>query len=70
MSDINDPLTPEEKKKAVECLSQICSKLICGSVLILSTHFLEAQHILMFSYGMGLLTRPLSERVAKLIERK
>ena len=70
MSDINDPLTKEEKKKAVECLSQVCTILICGSVVILAAQVLEVKHILMFSYGMGLLTRPLSERVAKLIERK
>ena len=70
MSDINDPLTKEEKKKAIDCVSQVSTILICGSIVILAAQVMEIKHILMFSYGMGLLTRPLSERVAKLIERK
>ena len=67
---IDEPLTKEERKSALKCLSQICTILICGSCVILAAQFMEVKHILMFSYGMGLLTRPLSERVAKLLERK
>ena len=53
---IDDPLTKEEKKKAIECLSQVCTILICGSAVILAAQVMEVKHILMFSYGMGLLT--------------
>tara|TARA_R100000781_G_C4020603_1_gene106971 strand:+ start:20 stop:232 length:213 start_codon:yes stop_codon:yes gene_type:complete len=70
MNDINDPLTPKEKQDAIKAVSQICTILICGSCVILAAQVMEVKHILMFSYGMGLLTRPLSERVTKLIERK
>jgi len=65
-----DNFTEKEKQKMKECVASICTMCICGSTVIIAAHFMEVKHILMFSYGMGLLTRPLTERVTKLIERK
>jgi len=67
---LDTELTPKEKKKMRECIAGICTILICGSIVMIAAQLMETKHILMFTYGMGLLTRPLTEKVTKLIERK
>ena len=67
---LDTELTPQEKKKMRECIASVSTILICGSIVMLAAQLMETKHILMFTYGMGLLTRPLTERVNKLIERK
>ncbi|QDP61632.1 MAG: hypothetical protein Unbinned8261contig1001_5 [Prokaryotic dsDNA virus sp.] len=68
----DDKLNKEELSKLYECVATITSITIMGVLIFIATTFQEMQGIrlLMYTYGLGLLTRPLSERMKKLIERK
>ena len=65
-----DELTPKEKKKMNEYLG-FFSAFVIGTVIIgISSIVIEPELQQMFAFGMGMLIRPLAEKMSKLIERK
>lgn len=66
----DDKLNKEELSKFYECVSVITSITIMGALIYVGSTFMQGGHLIMYTFGLGLLTRPLSNKMKKLIERK
>ena len=66
----DENLTKDERDRMYECIGLGTALMIMGALIYLGSTFMQGGHLIMYTFGLGLLTRPLSEKMKKLIERK
>lgn len=69
---LDDQLNKEELKSFHTFLGTISAIILMAISIGIASLFksMQGYNILMFTYGVGLLTRPLSVRMTRLIQRK
>ena len=66
----DDRLTEDERSKLNDCIALGTTLMIMSALIYVGSAFMQGGHLIMYTFGLGLLTRPLSARMKRLIERK